>query len=75
MGEGLKAFHKHLPVEDILARRPVEWELAKPSIAGFFTELGGGIADLFIDPVKGAQKEGAPSCYHCLQQVSFGFQS
>ena len=60
---GMDAFHRHLPVKELIAGAPSDWNLAKPSVAGFFSELGGGIADLFIDPVKGAKEDGEPEPY------------
>ena len=55
---GMDFFHERLPVEKLLAGKPIEWNLSKPSLSSFFYELGGGVADLFVEPYKGAQKEG-----------------
>ena len=43
-------FHERLPVDKLLAGKPIEWNLSKPSISSFFYELGGGVADLFVEP-------------------------
>lgn len=59
MTVGMDFFHEKLPIEKMLAGKPIEWNLSKPSISGFFYELGGGIADFFMDPYKGAKDEGA----------------
>lgn len=57
--EALKAFHCHLPVADLVAGRPTIWQLAKPTVYSFINEVGSGIADLIMDPVKGAREDGA----------------
>ncbi len=55
---GMDFFHERLPVDKLLAGKPIEWNLSKPSISSFFYELGGGVADLFVEPYKGAKEEG-----------------
>lgn len=55
---GLDFFHEKLPLEKMLAGKPIEWNLSKPSISSFFYELGGGVYDLFSEPYKGAKEEG-----------------
>lgn len=58
MAEGVAAFHRHLPVEDLLAGRPTVWSLAEPGVTDLFSETGTGIVGFFTHPAKGARKDG-----------------
>jgi len=57
---GMEDFHRNLPLKKLRKKVPVEWPLSKPSLGNFFHELGGGIGDLFMDPIRGAKEDGAP---------------
>lgn len=60
---GMEFFHDNLPLDRMLAGKPVEWNLSAPNFSNFFYEVGGGIVDLFIKPYRGAKEDGAQSTY------------
>jgi hypothetical protein len=62
---GMEDFHRNLPLKKLLKNVPVTWHLTKPSLGNFFYELGGGMSDLVMDPIRGAKEDGEP--YLCPQ--------
>ena len=56
MGDCMAAIHHHLPVEDMIAGRPVEHNLTEAHMSDVFTESASGVVGLFTSPVTGARK-------------------
>ncbi|KAK9794957.1 hypothetical protein WJX73_003179 [Symbiochloris irregularis] len=55
---GVEAFHRHLPVEDMMAGRPTGLRLSEPGLTDVFSETGTGVIGFFTHPYKDAKKKG-----------------
>ena len=58
----VRAFYRHLPVENLIAGKPTEWHLAELTIGGIFTEILASVADVVMQAFYGRQANGKPLC-------------
>ena len=82
VAEGVAAFHRHLPLEDLILGKPTVWQLAQPGVTDLFSETGTGIVGFFTHPYKAAKRDGEVlrlgcSCHkrafsQCIESIQHG---
>ena len=56
MEQCMAAFHHHLPLEDLVAGRPVNYSITEAHLTDVVTESLSGAVGFFTIPVEGARK-------------------
>ena len=65
----MAAIHHHLPVEELIAGRPVVHNLTETHVSDVVTETVSGAVGFFTTPVTGARKGGSAAVHACMRTV------